>query len=396
MTRWLFILCLLATSAFSEVDTLRGTTNTWDVHIRQNANYNQYDHGINTNLGVYNSAGNHRKLFVGTANLASVIGANRIITSMVLMPYANTEGDASIGMYEPFKPVYEGTKSAGWAEGATCWEGWYWDTAVAVVDSSWGAAGCNAASDTGSQNRGTNVSSAIKYPTSASGSWTDFANVYTSNNIYASYSGNKARAFIATGFGLAIPSDAIIDTVIAYYEGYYTTSVGQVDVNFTKDGTNVVGETWYLGLSLTESDAEHTSSGVAALWGTTFTPAEVNASTFGIKVANDAVQTTVYCDRLALRIAYHIGFDRTATAMDTVVVDSVGRFSFDIDTALANAWYTGTKDEFGVVFISNTADVLTLFTSSEGTEAQWPWFIVTHISSLEGGNRRRRLILEGD
>ena len=411
MTRWLFILCLLPTLAFSDVDTLRGTTNTWDVIIRQNSPYNLYDYGINTDLALQTTAGGNRKILIGTANLASVIGADRNITSMVLSMRADSGVNTNVSMCEGFKPIYEGVKWAGYAEGATCWEGWFVDSAVAVVDSGWAIIGCDGADDNGVQTRiagggwvNTGVDSTTTYDNN--GVWANATNATSSDDSYATTSSTGTGApyaLTAYDFGFSIPTEAIIDTLAYTVEGYFTTGPGGVptaSAAFTKNHLAAVGTPWASGI-LETTEATYTYTNTPAGFGFAVTATEINSANFGIMIYRTAGLNTLNIDQMMLRVVYHDA-DRTATAMDTVLVnaaDSATRFEFDIDTALANAWYTGTKDERGVALINDNS-TLAIFKSSELTGADTlnrPLFIVTHESTLVGGGgRRRRLILEGD
>ncbi len=83
------------------------------------------------------------------------------------------------------------------------------------------------------------------------------------------------------------------------------------------------------------------------------------------------------------------GWDRTATAMDSEAVTTVSQwYTFWVDTALAQDWYDGSKDNFGVVFIETTDVGITVFSSSESGSN--PPKVTIYYSAVGGGEWGRK------
>lgn len=79
--------------------------------------------------------------------------------------------------------------------------------------------------------------------------------------------------------------------------------------------------------------------------------------------------------------------DRKVTAEDTESGVTTGNwYGFDISASLAEGWYAGTKNEEGIVLISNANNQT--FTSTEGASNQ-PFFVFTYTTDGEpAGNPR--------
>ena len=87
-------------------------------------------------------------------------------------------------------------------------------------------------------------------------------------------------------FAAAIPSTATIDGILVEVRGTVVSgasSVNFVDVRLTKTGADNAGENKATG-SLTGTTSTRAFGGASDLWDTTWTPAEINASTFGLRV----------------------------------------------------------------------------------------------------------------
>jgi len=143
---------------------------------------------------------------------------------------------------------------------------------------------------------------------SSSGTWTTPANVYTSNNVRASITtmANECDVSLcemfATNFGFALPTNAIIDSVIGSWEGYYQTADPQIYFGLTKDGTTLSGTEWFLSPNPSEASFIYNGGG----WSANLTAAQANASTFGVRLrATYGGSSTGYVDQVRLRIYYH-------------------------------------------------------------------------------------------
>lgn len=135
--------------------------------------------------------------------------------------------------------------------------------------------------------------------------WTTPGNITASDNAYASYtrstaSGNKILA--VTGFGFAIPTGATIDGILVEIEGKVDVGPDGVFVGITKNGTSSAAAKTTPEMTTTEQYQSY--GGASDLWGLTWTVAEINAATFGIRwhpdeadgvvVSLDHARITVY------------------------------------------------------------------------------------------------------
>ena len=139
--------------------------------------------------------------------------------------------------------------------------------------------------------------------------WVNGSNAQTSNNQYATLQwttsgGSPVGSDPLTGSGYvnylvctqlasSIPAGSTINGITVKLERYNgsggeTSTITDNAIYLTKDGTNTVGSnksagaTWSITDPNTLSDTFGSSSD---LWGTTWTVAEVNASTFGVMIS---------------------------------------------------------------------------------------------------------------
>ena len=89
------------------------------------------------------------------------------------------------------------------------------------------------------------------------------------------------------------------------------------------------------------------------------------------------------------------GTDRKATAMDTESITVANSwYTFYVDPALAQDWYDGTKEPFGVAFIETTSAGTTVFASSENaTTANRPKVTIYYHTPGTISSRRRAMVL---
>ncbi len=125
-------------------------------------------------------------------------------------------------------------------------------------------------------------------PTSASGTWTNPTNALTSNNSYATYTGTGAAVLTLGSYGFNIPAGSTINGIQVTVEGLSsgTNATNRtIRVGVTKNGTADVGTTKTQALTTTENT--YTLGTTSDLWGTTWTVADINAGTFGIRVRDN-------------------------------------------------------------------------------------------------------------
>ena len=130
---------------------------------------------------------------------------------------------------------------------------------------------------------------------SALAQWSNPGNVTAEDGVYAqSISGGTpwsgTRKMEATQFGFAIPANATIVGFRIRIKGKQNSGIADtgntVKVGLTKDGTALAGSYDSDFAFTTTNTAYERSDGSTEtnLFGTTWTPAEVNASTFGVLI----------------------------------------------------------------------------------------------------------------
>ena len=160
-------------------------------------------------------------------------------------------------------------------------------------------------------------------------SWGSPANVgsgasTTSCNVAANATGNASSHFLyASNFGFAIPSDATITGITLEIRRNAAATSALVDNvvrlaktnNQTNLGTSFANATTWPSTLTTQTYGD-----AAALWGTTWTPAEVNASTFGavLSVSNaTGTARSATVDWFRITVAYTFSTAPTVTLVQS-------------------------------------------------------------------------------
>jgi len=124
--------------------------------------------------------------------------------------------------------------------------------------------------------------------------WTNPTNVFSTNNAYAiaslntsSTSTDESRYILIGGFGFSIPSTATIDGITFDVERGSSAAdcVKDKNIYIVKGGSLITVENKADTVNYWPMvDADKTYGGPADLWGTTWTPADINANNFGIAI----------------------------------------------------------------------------------------------------------------
>ena len=164
--------------------------------------------------------------------------------------------------------------------------------------------------------------------------WINPSNAQTSNNQYAvlqwSNSGGSSQPeqlsqngyvnyLVCKQLSSSIPTGSTINGITVKFERYNSEggellTITDNAIYLTKDGTNTVGSNKSAGATwgLTDTNTLSESFGSSSdLWGTTFTAAEVNASTFGVMISPNinftgggAIGPLVKIDQIIIDINY--------------------------------------------------------------------------------------------
>src|SRR6185369_8177894 len=147
-----------------------------------------------------------------------------------------------------------------------------------------------------------------KSPTTASGTnWVNPTNVYTSNTVYATFTGTTQNYLQMTGFGFAIPAGSTINGVQASVKGLSSgtnTANRTIQVGLTLNGTALTGTAKTQALNTT--DASFALGTTSDVWGASLTTANINTATFGVLIRdNDNLTSgTFSIDNVTLTITY--------------------------------------------------------------------------------------------
>lgn len=170
-----------------------------------------------------------------------------------------------------------------------------------------------------------NFSTGPKYPTATdttngtgtSGQWANPANIFADdgNNATASFLAPPATTFDLNGktFGFDIPANAIIDGIVAQIEVPSSTrwANGSGTVRLQKAGVAV--GTNKDGQEASIVNNVHTYGSETDLWGTTWTPAQINASNFGLVFAaaytSSGNDFAIAIDYFRITVYWHYDFD---------------------------------------------------------------------------------------
>jgi hypothetical protein len=156
----------------------------------------------------------------------------------------------------------------------------------------------------------------VKYPTAEANvnpgdvDWSNRTNIYSDNGLYASFwvFVMNTRYLHATDYDFAIPSDATINGIMVEIEKYYsdTAYVRDNTVQLIKGGTKM-GDNKASGSAWPTSAGITTYGGPSDLWGLSFTPADINASDFGVALKAEGVNNSShygYVDYMRITVYY--------------------------------------------------------------------------------------------
>lgn len=153
-------------------------------------------------------------------------------------------------------------------------------------------------------------------------------NAAVSDNTYATAVlalGQISHYLKATNFQFAIPLDATIVGITVSIERSTTvaTSITDSSVTLVKGGT-IGGTDKATGTQWPTSDGVATYGSATDLWGQTWTPADLNASNFGVVIAATAgAAATMQVDQITVTVDY-LGSNRAGLSGGMRAVSSGG------------------------------------------------------------------------
>jgi LPXTG-site transpeptidase (sortase) family protein len=142
--------------------------------------------------------------------------------------------------------------------------------------------------------------------------WANPGNVTSDNNVNATATTNGVTHYLqATNYGFAIPAAATITGITVIIGRYGTTGAGNDVrdnvVSLIKGGVVVTGAGSNLAATGTDwpaAEAAATYGGTTNLWGTTWTPANINAANFGVALSVTTNGRTANVDYIQVTVTY--------------------------------------------------------------------------------------------
>jgi hypothetical protein len=149
-------------------------------------------------------------------------------------------------------------------------------------------------------------------PFSAGNAWANPGNIAADDGSYASanYSSGGGTEYLqGTNYGFSIPSDATINGITMEVERKYSGPNAGVDsvVRIIKGGVVSGNNKANTGTAWTTSDVVVTYGSASDLWGLALTPADVNASNFGLAFVADTfagLSGTANIDYIRITVTY--------------------------------------------------------------------------------------------
>lgn len=183
--------------------------------------------------------------------------------------------------------------------------------------------------------------------TGAQKAWTNPGNAISSNDVWATStlenSGNYTEYLKASNFGFSIPNGATINGISVNIERKQsciddkhgcTSSVTDKYVGVTKAGI-VSGSNKASTDVWTTTDVVKNYGGISDMWGNTWTPADINASSFGVVLSatrDEGHNRMVYVDNINITVSYTEAVSTSATL--NVIADPVAGGTVGIDGAI--------------------------------------------------------------
>lgn len=154
----------------------------------------------------------------------------------------------------------------------------------------------------------------------ANNPWTNPGNAAASDNAYATVTANSTgtNALEASNFGFTIPTGATVDGILVEIEAHASAS-GSVGTGtyVLKGGSQSPNQN--NGGALTTTDAYYSMGSATDKWSFTWTPADINASTFGVRFepgGTFATGKTISVDHIRVTVYYTVSGTVTSQTQD--------------------------------------------------------------------------------
>jgi MSHA biogenesis protein MshQ len=270
------------------------------------------------------------------------------------------------------------TPGAALANGTYCWRARAVDAIGAVGPWSATRTVIVSAPVTISQTRSPGAAGNCTSLGGAGTNWSNPGNAFSSNNSYATANvdGTTTDPLRCLNYGFTIPLTAVIAGIEVSLERRSSSVAngGSRDASLflvkagTQTGNNGATATIY-----TTADVAEAHGGPGNLWGTTWTPAEINAANFGAvytgtKPSGAGAAHTIRVDHIAITVHYYIpavppgSFNAFESSTAAAAINGVVRtkvagaaFSLDVVAIQAGAQMGSFTDQVRVELLGNTA-----------------------------------------
>lgn len=167
------------------------------------------------------------------------------------------------------------------------------------------------------------VNTGVKYPGTAGQTtiapwddwdWQNINNALTDDTTYATITNDGydigTYTYIAkfSNFGFSVPAgNLIVGILVEIGAGADASEYSKFDlVQLSKNNTDRVGSNLSSGAELTAAIVNYSFGGSANLWGTTWTPAEINSTNFAVFVAFTPTynNSDIYLDYVRVTVYY--------------------------------------------------------------------------------------------
>ena len=148
----------------------------------------------------------------------------------------------------------------------------------------------------------------IEGQTASGTNWTTPSNALADDANYAVYNTTTQDWLKISNFGLFVPAEALgIRVSIKGYGTGATDASRTIKVGLSKDNANTIGDIKTVVLNK-DSATQVTVGGGTALWGTTWSAAELNSSNFSVFIAdNDVTASEIDIGLVRVTIVYNSG-----------------------------------------------------------------------------------------
>jgi hypothetical protein len=188
--------------------------------------------------------------------------------------------------------------------------------------------------------------------------WSNKSDIYTSNDAYAEAKvedGEYTKYLVAKGFGFTIPAGDVIDGIEVTMERKGTTgNIKDKSIRLVK-GASVVGDDKASAAAWPAADVSVTYGTPSDLWGTTWTPAEINDPDFGVAISAEKFggsgEKTAYVDHVVIKVTYSTPLPVTFTSFNASLKETKVELQWTTASETNNDYFGVERSQNGSTFL---------------------------------------------